>query len=197
MFNESRLLERVAYGSEFGHRYKTDIKELRNSIERRNAEWERPLGRYSLLFQNLDYADHQIVVAAHHACMGALVGFRLKDPTDFVADNEVIGYGTGTSETYQLKKKYIFGAFSYQREIVKPVAGAVTIYVDGNPVAASIDDTTGQVQLSADNGAEITWSGEFDVPVRFEEDEIGFSFDNRSRGAPVLTGNVDLLEIRL
>ncbi|WP_444922785.1 DUF2460 domain-containing protein [Microbulbifer sp. DLAB2-AF] len=197
MFNESRLLGKVAYGSEYGHRYKTEIKALRSGVERRNAEWERPLGRYSVLFKNLDYADHQIVVAAHHACMGALIGFRFKDASDFEAEQEVIGFGTGNSESYQLVKKYVFGAFSYQRKIAKPVIGRVTIFVDGNPVAHSIDYTTGLVQLSADNGAEITWSREFDVPVRFEDDEIGFSIDNRHQRMPVLNGNVELLEIRL
>ncbi|WP_444909369.1 DUF2460 domain-containing protein [Microbulbifer sp. TRSA005] len=104
MFNESRLLEKVAYGSGYDHRYKTDIKELRSGVERRNAEWERPLGRYSVLFKNLDYADHQIVAAAHHACMGALIGFRFKDASDLEAEREVIGFGSGNSESYQLVK---------------------------------------------------------------------------------------------
>ncbi|WP_444939927.1 DUF2460 domain-containing protein [Microbulbifer sp. ZKSA004] len=196
MFNESRLLERVAYGSEYGHRYKTDIRELRNGVERRNAEWERPLGQYSVIFKNLDYEDHQIVVAAHHACAGALVGFRFKDASDFFADGEVIGYGSGSTETYQLVKSYLFGSLSYQREIVKPVTGTVKIFVDGQEVAAAIDYTTGQVELSATAGAEITWQGEFDVPVRFEDD-VSFSIENRNRGQPVCSGSVELLEIRL
>ncbi len=195
-FNEARLLDRVAYGSEFGHRYNTSVRELRSGVERRNAEWQRPLGRYAVRYQNLDTRHHQIVIAAHHACMGRLIGFRFRDWTDFTAEDAVIGYGTGATENYQLCKYYVFGTLSSQRDIVKPVNGTVVVSVAGAPVAAQVDYSTGVVQLRADDGAEITWRGEFDVPVRFADDEIGFTFDNRAGGTPILNSDVELVEIR-
>ena len=197
IFNESRLLDRVAYGSNFGHRYKTRITELKNGVERRNAEWSAPLAFSTVIYDNLDPGDHIIVVNAHHACMGSLIGFRFRDWSNYTAENEVIGYGTDALASYQLIKTRTFGALSTETNVVKPVSGTVTIFVDGTPTAATVDYTTGIVQVSAASGAEITWSGEFDTPVRFESDDIDFSIDNKSRNGFVLTANVDVIEIRL
>lgn len=197
MFNESRLLDCVAYGSEFGHRYNTRINELRSGVERRNAEWDLPLGRYSVRYQNVLQENHQEVIAAHHACKGRLIGFRFKDWSDYTAESEVIGFGTGASEQYQLTKTYIFGALSTSKNIYKPVSGTVTIYENGSPIAASVDFTTGIVTATVTNAAEVTWDGEFDVPVRFDDDDISFSFDNRAGSIPILNSDVDVVEIRL
>lgn len=195
-FNEARLLDAVAYGSEFGYRYKTRINELRSGVERRNSEWERPLGRYSVIYQNLKADDAGLVVAAHHACMGSLVGFRFKDWSDFTATNEPIGFGTGAPQTVQLIKKYTFGTFSNYRNIYKPVTAQLK--VNGLNVEANINYTTGKATLTAEEGAEITWSGEFDVPVRFADDDMSFSVDNFSPGSGyILNNDVELLEIRL
>lgn len=196
MFNEVRLLDCVAYGSEFGHEYRTDIVELRSGVERRNAEWQQPLGRYSVRYQNLGEDDHGVVVSAHHACMGSLIGFRLKDWSDYRAESEVVGTGTGAAQQYQLKKHYTWGSIARERAIKKPVQNTVTVFVDGTQTAATINYQTGQFTLNAAAGAVITWSGEFDVPVRFSDDRLSFSVDARSGGF-ILNGDVDLQEIRL
>lgn len=195
-FNESRLLDCVAYGSEFGHEYNTRINELRSGVERRNAEWDRALGRYAVRYQNLDESDHALVISAHHACMGALIGFRLKDWADYRAEDEAFGLGTGSLESYQLIKTYVFGSLSNTRSILKPVQGTVQVFADGSPTAFTIDVTTGIVQVDAAVGVALTWSGEFDTPVRFSDDRISFSIDNQSKGF-VLNDDVDLQEIRL
>lgn len=195
-FNESRLLDCVAYGSEFGHEYNTRINELRSGVERRNAEWDRALGRYAVRYQNLKEGDSEQVVAAHHACKGALIGFRLKDWSDYQAEEQVIGFGTGAMESYQLQKTYTFGTLSTVRDIYKPVQGQVQVFENGSPIAAAVDYTTGIVQVTATNGAELTWTGEFDTPVRFSDDRLSFSIDNRSGGF-ILNSDVELQEIRL
>ena len=53
MFNETRLLDCVAYGSEFGQEFSTRITSLRSGVERRNANWSMPLGRYSVLYGSI------------------------------------------------------------------------------------------------------------------------------------------------
>ena len=196
-FVEERLLDAVAYGSSFGHAYNTRIHTLRNGVERRNARWSTPLHRGAVLFRNIDEADHSLVLATHHACMGSLIGFRFKDWSDFSAEAEVIGTGTGAEQTLQLKKTYSFGTVDTERPITKPVQGSVTLYSNGAPIpGATVDYSTGLVTFTAVDGEEITWTGEFDVPVRFESDEIDFSADTRSGGGLILTGDVGIVEIR-
>ncbi|MFP5422642.1 MAG: DUF2460 domain-containing protein, partial [Gammaproteobacteria bacterium] len=126
MFNETRLLDRVAYGSEFGQEFRTRVVTLRSGVERRNAEWAAPLGRYRVLYQRLDANDHTLVAQAHMASMGALIPFRFKDWADFQANQELIGTGTGVEQVLQLVKEYSFGPMSLTRIIRKPVAGSLT-----------------------------------------------------------------------
>ena len=197
MFNETRLLDCVAYGSQFGREFKTRIVTLRSGYERRNAEWSMPLGRYSILYLAINPADHATVRAAHMACMGAAIPFRFKDWTDFEATNEVIGTATGSPQTLQLIKTYTFGPLTLERDIVKPVDGTVALYADGISIGVSVDETTGIVSFVADNGAEITWTGEFDVPVRFERDRLDFDPAAKTADGFLLTGDVDLIEVRL
>lgn len=198
MFNESRLLDCVAYGSEFGHRYNTRIDELKSGVERRNADWDLPLGTYSLIYQNINDVDFRAIQSAHHACKGRLVGFRFKDWADYTAEDEVIGFGDGTQQTYQLTKTYGFGSLSSAKNIYKPVQGSIVIKSNGSPVTPdSIDYTTGEVTLTGTSGHEITWSGEFDVPVRFDSDELGFSIDNRSGEVFIYNNDIQLVEIRV
>lgn len=196
-FVEERLLDRVTYGSVFGHSYSTRIKTLKSGVERRNARWSAPLHRGAVLYRNLLPDHHNVVIATHHACQGALTGFRHKDWSDFTATGEVIGTSTGSAQDLQLIKTYTFGAISLARDITKPILGTVTVYGDGSPIGAAIDYSTGIASINVSAGQEITWDGEFDVPVRFETDDIEFSADSRSGGSLLLTADVGIVEIRI
>lgn len=197
MFNETRLLDDVAYGSHFGHEFSTKITTLRSGSERRQARWTRPLGRYSVVYSALDKEDHKTVRGAHFACMGSLIAFRFKDWTDFEADEELIGEGTGAPHTYQLKKTYAFGPISLERPISKPVPGSVLVFESGQLVASAVDYSTGSVTLTAPPGSPITWAGEFDVPVRFESDRLDFDPVAPTENGFLLSADVDLVEVRL
>lgn len=196
MFNETRLLDCVSYGSQFGQEFKTRITQLRNGRERRNADWALPLGRYSVTYQALKPEDHLLVRGAHMACMGSLIAFRFKDWTDYLGEHELIGEGTGVAQTLALSKSYAFGPISFARPITKPVAGTIVIYEGGQRVAASVNYTTGMVTVTAPPGSPITWSGEFDVPVRFESDRLDCDPIARFSNGYVLTADVDLVEDR-
>jgi len=197
MFNETRLLDCVAYGSQFGQEFKTRIIKLKSGFERRNVDWSMPLGRYSVLYQALNPEDHDLVYSAHMASMGSAIPFRFKDWRDYTATSEVIGTGTGSPQELQLIKTYTFGAISLERVISKPVEDAVTLYADGVEIGVSVDTETGIVSFMAGAGEEITWSGEFDVPVRFDSDRLDLDPVGRATGGFLLTGDVDLIEVRL
>ena len=197
MFNETRLLDCVAYGSEFGQEFSTRITSLRSGVERRNANWSMPLGRYAVLYQALKPDDHIRVRAAHMASLGALIPFRFKDYSDYQAQQEVIGTGTGVEQTLPLLKRYKFGPVELQRRIIKPVLNTVLVFADGVPVTATVDYVAGTVTFTAAAGAEITWSGEFDIPVRFESDRLDVEPLARIAGGFAVSCNVDLVEVRL
>lgn len=198
MFNETRLLDCVAYGSQFSTEFNTRIHTLRSGHERRNAMWSRPLGNYSILFNNLEPDDHDLVRGAHMASMGSLIPFRFKDWTDYDAVGQPLTAGTGAEQTVQLTKTYAFGPLSYDRPIFKPVIDTVTVYEDGLELAATVDYTTGLVTFTAPPGSAVTWSGEFDIPVRFVSDRLDYDpVVRRASGRFVLSSDVDLIEVRL
>jgi hypothetical protein len=45
------------------------------------------------------------------------------------------------------------------------------------------------------NASVITWSGEFRVPVRFDNDYLPFSLDNRRSDGYANNGSIDLIEV--
>ena len=73
----------------------------------------------------------------------------------------------------------------------------MTVYEDGQPIPAVVDYTTGLVTVTAPPSSPITWSGEFDIPVRFESDRLDVDPIARTSQGFVLTADVDLVEVRL
>lgn len=194
-FIEQRLLECVAYGTRGGPTWLTRKVPLRSGIIRRNAMRSRPTYRYNVIYRNLLEASHADVIEAYNACMGGLHSFRLKDPADFQADDVVLSaLGTGSPQTLQLRKLYTWGPQGISRPIRKPVAGTVSLTANNSPIASSVDTTTGMVTFTAPNGHVVRWTGEFDVPVMFEDDELSFSIEDRGQEGLFLTADVGLLE---
>ena len=194
-FIEERLLDCVGYGTRGGPTFKTRKIGLRSGIVRRNPLRSRPLYRFLVLYNNLQPDDHAEVIAAFNACYGGVFSFRLKDWADFEATNELLPVlGTGSPQTLQLVKTYTFGSQAIARPIRKPVAGTVTMTHNGASQSFSIDTTTGMVTFTAPATHAIRWSGEFDVPVMFEDDELSFSGDNKGANGLFLNADVALIE---
>jgi uncharacterized protein (TIGR02217 family) len=135
------------------------------------------------------------VVNAFNACFGGVYAFRLKDWADFEATNELLPVlGTGSPQTVQLIKVYEFGDRNVVRNIRKPVEDTVIITDDGVEIPAAVDYTTGMATFTASNGGILRWSGEFDVPVMFEDDSLSFSGDDKGADGLFLTSDVSLME---
>lgn len=194
-FIEERLLECVTFGTSGGPTFVTRKVPLRSGIIRRNPLRSRPLYRFRIIYRNLLPEDHAEVIAAFNACYGGVHSFRLKDWADFEATDELLPVlGTGAEQSVQLAKNYTFGPQTVVRPIRKPVAGTVVLTDDGTPIAATIDLTTGIATFTASDGGVLRWSGEFDVPVMFEDDELSFSGDDKGKHGLFLTSDVSLME---
>lgn len=193
-FIESRLLDKLAFGFQGGPTWYTLVTDLQSGVQRRKALRSRPKYRYTLPYQNIDLTDTAAVIAAFNACQGAAVGFRLKDWTDYSVTAQAIGNTPGANLTpVQLYKTYTFGATTVQRPIKKPVSGTVTVYSNGTPKTGTLDTTTGLFTPTTNwtAGQALTWTGEFDVPVRFSSDELVFDLNNPGR----LSANIEVEEV--
>ena len=186
-FVEQRLDLGFDYGAQGGRAFLTTTVNLQNGVRRRNQQWADPLGLWSVGSRVVDQAYLDYLIGFLNARRGALVGFRFKDHQDYRANREPLvldGGGTG-----QLIKTYAPGASAYVRRITKPVAGTVALYdYDADPAGQlmtagsdyALGLTTGEIDWLGSPGpapeADIRWSGEFDVPVTFDRDQVDGQF---------------------
>ncbi|MGQ4661353.1 DUF2460 domain-containing protein [Lysobacter sp. F6437] len=187
-----------AYGWQGGPEFDTRIKALRNGHERRNGNWDQVRHRYTLPMQNKAATDYlSFVKSAHLAMRGQLHSFLVKDYSDFEVTAEPLGLAPAGTTAVQLVKLSTFGLATYERVITKPLA-TVVVYEAGVAKAGTLDTLTGLFTPTEAwvEGAALTWSGEFRIPVRFAQDYLPFSIDNRfADGRYAMNGSIELIEV--
>jgi len=183
-FDDVRFPPQISRGSTGGPERRTEIVVTGSGAEERNSRWADSRRRYNAGFGVKSLDDIHLVVAFFEERRGRLHGFRWKDHLDFTsglpgaavtATDQAIGTGDGTATRFQLVKRYGTGLRDYLRSITKPVAGSVRIAVNGQEVTGfTLDALTGVVTLAAAPvpGATVTAGFAFDVPVRFDTDEL-------------------------
>lgn len=119
-------------------------------------------------------------------------GFRIKDWSDYKSDSRGV-LTTIDSTHFQLGKTYTSGSTTYTRKITKPIS---TISVAGGG-SYTVDYTTGIVtKVSGSNPT--SWSGEFDVPVQFDSDELLWQVATRGAGGLMyIADGLSMTEMRL
>ena len=184
-----------AFGWEGGPEFSTQIVSLANGHERRNAQWAQVRHKYSIPFQNLTDAEYAGIKQMHLACRGRLHAFRFRDALDHSVVAQPFAVGDGVKTQYQLITTSEVAGVKYTREIF--AIARANVYVNGVDTTTSGDPLRGVVTFSAPPapGAILTWTGEFDVWVRFDSDYLPFSIDNRMGQGYAINGSVNLLEV--
>ena len=174
--NEIRLSPRVEAGFSATPARMTRVRQLKNGHERRNGDWAMAKHRYSCRHAGFDRDARAELLNAVHASSGQLYGFRFKDWNDYSVTEQPIGPTPAGSAPVQLVKTYTWGSRTATRVISRPVGGTVTVFQNGVPKDGTLDIATGIFTPSTawSAGEALTWTGEFDVPVRFATDEIEF-----------------------
>ena len=205
-FHEIRFPDNISRGARGGPERRTQIVELASGEEERNASWANSRRRYDAAYGVRRADDLAAVVAFFEARDGRLYGFRWKDWGDYksclpsgtpAASDQTIGTGDGATTIFQLVKAYTSGAQSWARAITKPVSGSVLVAVNGVGQASgwSIDTATGIVSFTTApaSGAAITAGFEYDVPVRFDTDQLDVTMDIERLGS---IASIPLIEVR-
>jgi len=189
--------------------FSTNVITTASGFERRNSLWGmggRGLGGGR---GGRAAADRGVFGGSLRARGGAARGFRLGDPTDFSSNgmtgapsavDQVIGVGDGVATSFALVKHYGEAELAVEdrqvRRITRPRSGSVLVSVNGVALAAGwVLQSGGLVAFSVPpaSGAIIRAGFLFDVPVRFEQDQLeisGLSF--QAGEAP----SVPVVEIR-
>lgn len=205
-FDEVRLPLRVGNGTSGGPVFATEIVTVEGGFEKRNQLWSEARRRYDAQSGVKSAADAAALVAFFEARAGRARGFRLQDWLDYTSStdgrsqpgfaDQFIGTGDGTTTSFQLVKNYGGALAARRRAIKKPVAGSVKIGLNGQEAISgwSVDDVTGLVNFSIPpaTGMAITAGFVFDVPVRFDTDQLFIQME----GAQLVKTEIPLVEIR-
>lgn len=202
-FHDVRFPDNIGRGARGGPRRRTQIVELSSGHEERNGSWQASRREFDVSYGIRKADELAAVVAFFEARNGRLHSFRFKDWSDYKScapsavpanSDQVIGTGDGTTQAFQLVKRYTSGAQSYVRTITAPVAGSVTASV-GGVAASGFVSTTGLVILDAPPavGAVVRAGFEFDVPARFDNDALDVALDIERLGSIT---SVPLIEVR-
>lgn len=165
----------IIYRTVGGPTFSTDVVAVDSGREQRNANWSLPLGQWELGERSMLPNDLFAMKNFFMARQGRAQGFRFKDWADFRDEGAgVLIPVPGVSGSYQMHKQYPSGGTTGLRKISKPVAGTIKVYSSGVLVTATVDATTGIV--TGISGSALTWTGEFDTPVRFDTDQLRSEF---------------------
>jgi uncharacterized protein (TIGR02217 family) len=196
-FAEVRLPVNVERGAKGGPAFLTKVLTLYSGFERRNQLWSSSRGEWNVGFGISSKTQFHQFLHFFMARRGKFQGFRFKDWSDFESTDEQIGVGNGSTLTFQLVKTYSdeLEINNYVRNIKKPVDGTVVVKVNSVITAVTINYSTGIVTFSPAPaiGLVITWSGEFDVPVRFDDDDFGITLENFNAGN---VPNINIVELK-
>lgn len=163
--------------------YSVTISQTVSGKEHRNRNWARPLNVYTVTIgPSVDEEEVEDLLEFWHAMGGTECGFRFTDWADYKSckkfrtptpvDQGIVATGDSPSGL-QLVKTYQYGTRQLVRKIIKPRAG-ILLADDGVAKTEGsdyqIDYATGLVTLSFSPIGQLTWGGEFDVPVRFDSE---------------------------
>lgn len=188
-FHDVRFPTDIALGSAGGPQRRTEVVTLASGHEQRNARWSGSRRRYNAGYGIKTLDDLHEVISFFEQRRGRLHGFRFRDPMDHKSskpgraispDDQKIGTGDGVNTQFQLIKTYGEGEGQYVRKITKPVAGTLQVIVDGmlkiEGTDYTLDETSGLLTFLPGNvppdNEDVHVGFEFDVPVRFDTDEI-------------------------
>lgn len=198
-FLEIRFPEDLSLGAVGGPKFKTNIVQSEAGFETRTIVWDVPLGEYDVSHNVETEEDMQRLNAFFRIVRGRGIGFRFRDWTDYKGLNQLIGTGNGARTVYQLRKGYTFESYTAYRIIKKVVEDTVKIYFEGVEQPSSkyvCNYNTGVITFTAPPPAsgEITADFEFDVPVRFDVDNMPVSADESKMFS---WGSISLVEVRI
>ena len=205
-FHNVRFPTDISRGARGGPQRSTQVVTLASGDEERNAAWADSRRVYDVAYGVRRADDLAAVVAFFEARNGRLHSFRFKDWADYksclpsstpAATDQAIGTGDGVTTAFQLRKAYSSGDQTWWRQVTKPRPGTVLVALGGVPLASgwSVAGTTGIVSFDTApaNGVAVSAGFEFDVPVRFDTDQLDVTLDIERLGSIT---SIPVIEVR-
>ena len=202
--------ECIAFGA-MGHvEWAVEIATNQGGYEQRTGRWLQALQSWDIGFAVRTASDYQAIKTHWHQMRGSLHTFPFQDPLDHGAtSSEGQLQPTDTPGEFQMTKAYS-GANPYSRRITRPLNPV--IYIDGVPAteggAPGNYSLEGGTVTFVGNGVDsngdpiypapgdLSWSGEFVVPCRYDVARLPVAIVNRVGGSGELLVQCDQLIVK-
>ena len=188
----------ISYGSHGGPGFLTSVLVFGGGQEARNKNWEKSRAKYNCASGLRSQADLNQVRDFFYCRRGKAYSFPYKDWRDYAVAGQAVGTGNGILKTFDLKKTYSDGTYTYDRLNILPVVATVKIYFDGveQETGWSVDRETAIVTFTEapGEGVAITAGFEFHVPCRFDTDELPQTIEPAGHGTTLA---IPLVEDRI
>lgn len=188
----------ITAGATGGPGYRTEVTTLASGGEVRQARWSDALRQWEVAGGVTSLAQAELLQAFFLARQGRRYAFRFRDPLDHSSSpgnaapsptDQMIGTGDGTTTIFALTKTY--GATPYEavRTISLVEAATLQVAVGGvtlpsQDVSLSVDGSSVVLASAPAQSIAVTAGFFFDVPVRFESDDLVFSVGAQGAALP-------------
>lgn len=200
-----RFPDNISFGGTVGPTYLTVVTPVYSGRDGRIPAWSQSRVGFEVGRRSMGMTDTAALDSFFRTVKGRAYGFRIMDWTDCACS---VAQGVLVPQTtpgvYQLAKMYVTGALSETRLIQKPVVGSVSVYKNAALITSglTLDTTTGLVTITPTPGGTdiLSWSGQFDVPARFDVDVMKKQIMDRAGAGGELLVNWDsipIIEIRI
>jgi uncharacterized protein (TIGR02217 family) len=190
-FKEIQFPVSISRGAIGGLSWQTRVVESATGYEFRDGLLLQPRGRWEVAHAARLPAAYEPLRAFFNAVRGRLFGFRFKDWSDYIVATPESALVTIDATHAQLAKRYTFGAETFDRKLSKIVAAT---FVPTGGSGLSLDYNTGILTFST---APTSFTLQFDVPARFDTDEMRGEIIDRS-GSQFIMGwsSIPIVAIR-
>lgn len=173
-----RLPDDVEAGARGGPSFNTSVITLGSGRENRGREWQVARHSWDIGYGIDTPSSFQAVIDFFYACGGRARSFLFKDWADYKGTLETVAAVVSQPTKRQLVKTYTNGIVSYVRVVDHPVAGTLLVYVD-NMLTVAYTIVGGLITFTGgDPGDDVKATFEFDIPVRFDTDQLSLTMEN-------------------
>lgn len=194
-FCEVQMPTGISRGAIGGPIFSNIIITSASGSEQRIAQWSNGRRKWNVAHALRSNTQRNLLIEFFTARRGMFEGFRFKDWSDFkITFNNPEDMELITSTTFQLVKRYTSGGVTIVRNITKPVADTLRVWNGLTEITTdfSYNTTTGIVTFDVAPVYLPAASFEFDVPARFNTDEMNWSQDETTFGS---WNDVPIIEI--
>jgi uncharacterized protein (TIGR02217 family) len=182
MIDDVRLPVDIERGAMGGPEFRTTVVTMVGGRERRNQEWEVPLMSFNIGYGIRRRAEMEEVYAFFIARGGKARGFRFKNWLDFSATLTPVGEITGEPTKRQLIRVYEDVVNPQLRIVVYPIQSTLKVYVNQVLTTDYLLQANGVIEFPADPGPDVLASFEYDIPVRFDTDQLNTKLNTFKEG---------------